>query len=208
MLKLYYSPRACSLASHIALEEAGVKFKAIPVDLAASEQRTPEFLGVNSKGRVPVLITDKGILTENPAILLYIAMTCPEANLAPLDNPFELARIQSFNAYLSSTVHVAHAHGPRGIRWADEPTSLEDMMRKVPQTMTDCFSMIENQYFKGPWIMGSDYTISDMYLFTLANWMETDGVDPLRFPGMLEHRHRMLERPAVKRAMHTETGRS
>ena len=208
MLKLYYYPRACSLASHIALEEAGAEFEAVSVDLAGGEQRGPEFLGVNSKGRVPALVTDEGILTENPAILMYIAMTYPEANLAPLDNPFELARIQSFNAYLSSTVHVAHAHGPRGIRWADEPASLEDMKRKVPQTMTESFSLIEQQYFQGPWVTGGDYTISDMYLFTISSWMEADGVDPGKFPRMLDHRQRMLERPAVTRALNSETGNS
>jgi glutathione S-transferase len=208
MLRLYYYPRACSLASHIALEEAGAVFEAVSVDLAQSEQRSADFLEVNSKGRVPALETGDGILTENPAILMYIAMTYPEANLAPLDDPFRLAQVQSLNAYLSSTVHVAHAHGPRGIRWADEPASLEDLRRKVPQTMTESFSLIENQYFQGPWVTGDDYTISDMYLFTIANWMEADGVDPTRFPRVLDHRHRMLERPAVERALATESGTS
>lgn len=204
MLKLFYFRGACSLAPHIALEEAGAGFEAVPVDLAAGEQRESEYLAVNPKGRVPALVTDDGILTESPAILMFIAMTWPQAGLAPLDDPFALARLQSFNAYLSSTVHVAHAHGPRGTRWADEPSSLEDMKRKVPQTMADCFTLIENEYFAGPWVMGDDYTIADPYLFTIANWLEADGVDPGAFPRVLDHRERMAERPAVARVLARE----
>ncbi len=205
-VKLYYAPGACSLASHIALEEAGAEFEAVSVNLASGEQKHSDFVELNPKARIPVLVTEDGVLTENPAILMYVAMRYPEANLAPLGDVFNLARIQSFNAYLSSTVHVAHAHGPRGIRWADESSSLEDMKRKVQQNMADCFRLIENDYFKGPWVMGEDYTICDMYLFTFATWLEADGVDPSEYPGILDHRNRMLERPAVKAVMIREAG--
>ena len=205
-VKLYYAPGACSLASHIALEEAGAEFEAVSVNLASGEQKHSDFVELNPKARIPVLVTEDGVLTENPAILMYVAMRYRQANLAPLGDVFNLARIQSFNAYLSSTVHVAHAHGPRGIRWADESSSLEDMKRKVQQNMADCFKLIENDYFKGPWVMGEDYTICDMYLFTFATWLEADGVDPSEYPGILDHRNRMLERPAVKAVMIREAG--
>lgn len=206
MLELYYAPGACSLAPHIALEEAGAVYEAISVNLARGAQTTPDFLGLNPKGRVPVLVTDQGVLTENPAILMYIAMTWPQAVLAPLNDPFELARVQSFNAYLSSTVHVAHAHGPRGSRWADQPASLADMKQKVPQNMKASFAYIENECFKGPWVMGQTYTICDAYLFTIASWLESDGVDAALFPKVLDHRNRMRERPAVKRVLAREAG--
>lgn len=205
-LKLYYTRGACSLASHIALQEAGAEFEALAVNLASGEQKASDFVELNPKARIPVLVTEDGILTENPAILMYIAMSYPEANLAPLGDTFMMARMHSFNAYLSSTVHVAHAHGPRGIRWADETSSLEDMKRKVPQTMTDCFTLIENDYFQGPWVMGPDYSVCDMYLFTFATWLEADGVDPSQFPGILDHRNRMLEREAVIAVMNREAG--
>jgi glutathione S-transferase len=205
-LKLFYARGACSLAAHIALEESGAEFEAVSVNLAKGEQKSSEFVDLNPKARIPVLVTEEGVLTENPAILMYVAMRYPEANLAPVGDLFKLARIQSLNAYLSSTVHVAHAHGPRGIRWADETSSLEDMKRKVPKTMADCFSLIENDYFEGPWVMGQDYTICDMYLFTFATWLEADGVDPGSFPDILDHRNRMLERPAVKAVMVRESG--
>ncbi len=204
MLKLYFFPGACSLASHIALEESGVPFEAVSVNLANGEQRQSEYLGVNSKGRVPALETPDGTLTENMAILLYVAMLKPEAALAPLDNAYELGRMQAFNAYLASTVHVAHAHGPRGTRWADEPSSLADMKRKVPETMSAAFQLIEDEYLTGPWVLGEQYSVSDAYLFTLASWLKADGVDPAAFPRVAKHSADMLARPAVQRVLERE----
>src|SRR5689334_11148815 len=88
MYKLYYAPGTCALASHIALEEAGADYTAVRLDFKANQQQSPDYLKLNPKGRVPALVTDRGILTENPAILAYIAQTFPKANLAPLDDPF------------------------------------------------------------------------------------------------------------------------
>ena len=94
-MKLYYSPGSCALASHIALAEAGASYEPVRVDFSSGEQQKPDYLAINPKGRVPSLITDDGTLTETPAILLYIAQKYPEAGLAPLDNPFALARARS-----------------------------------------------------------------------------------------------------------------
>jgi len=207
MLKLFYERDTCALASHIALAEAGAAYETVRVRFRTDDQRKPEYLAINPKGRVPALVTDRGVLTETPAILVYIAQSFPAAKLAPLDDAFAFARVQSFNSYLCSTVHVAHAHGRRGYRWADDPATLEEMKRKVPQTVGDCFALIEREMFEGPWVMGDAYSISDAYLFTLADWMEGDGVDPARFPKILDHGRRMAERPAVKRAL-AEQGRA
>ncbi|WP_119302236.1 glutathione S-transferase family protein [Dongia deserti] len=206
MLKLFYAPGSCALASHIALEEAGAEYTAYRMDLKAGDQRKPEYLATNPKGRVPALVTDRGILTENVAILAFVAQSFPKAGLAPLNDPFAFAEIQAFNSYLASTVHVAHAHRNRGYRWADNQSSFDDMRRKAPETISACFDLIERQMLKGPWVMGEAYTICDPYLFTIAEWLEGDGVDPTRFPKVHDHRRRMYERPAVKRAL-AEEGR-
>src|SRR6202008_1544191 len=124
MLKLFYAVGSCALASHIALEEAGAEYEAVRLNFADGDQRKPEYLKVNPKGRVPALITDKGILTETPAILAYLAQVFPKAALAPRADPFAFARVQAFNSYLCSTAHVNLAHAMRGSRWADEPSSL------------------------------------------------------------------------------------
>ena len=204
MLTLFYAPNTCALASHIALEEAGAAFEAKRLNFAEGEQRKSEYLKINPKGRVPALVTDQGILTETPAILVYIAQTYPQANLASLNDPFKFAQMQAFNSYLCSTVHVAHAHRPRGSRWSDDAAAIESMKKKVPQNMGDCFEIIERDYFKGPWVMGENYSICDPYLYTIAAWLEGDGVDPARFPKVLDHRNRMAERAAVKKALSRE----
>ena len=203
MLKLFYSPGACSLASHIALEEAGAPYELMRLNFKADDQRKPEYLKVNPKGRVPALVTDRGILTESPAILAFIAQAYPAAKLAPTD-PFDFARAQAFNSYLCSTVHVSHAHRVRGNRWVDDPAALKEMQRKVPETVGAAFALIENGMLEGPWVMGKDYSICDGYLFTMAQWMEGDGVDLSKLPRVMEHRARVAERPAVKRALAQE----
>ncbi|WEZ84070.1 glutathione S-transferase [Rhizobium sp. 32-5/1] len=198
MLTFFYAPGTCSLASHIVLEEVGATYEARRVDFSVQQQTSPEFLALNPKGRVPALATDRGVISETPAILAFLAQSFPAAGLAPLDDPFEFARLQAFNSYLCSTVHVAHAHGRRGSRWSDDAAAIETMRAKVPQTMAACFELIETSMFAGPWVMGDAYTICDAYLYTIATWLEADGVDPSRFPKVLDHRNRMAERPAVK----------
>ena len=204
MLTLYYATNTCALASHIALEEAGAAFETRWVDFGAAEQTKPEYLKINPKGRVPALVTEHGVLTETPAILAYIAQTLSRGRLAPLDDPFAFAELQAFMSYLCATVHVAHAHRARGYRWADDPAAFEAMKKKVPQSVGACFALIEEGMLRGPWVMGDAYTIADPYLFTLARWMEIDGVDPNAFPRVLDHRDRMAERPAVQRALESE----
>jgi len=201
MLKLFYAPQSCALASHIALQEAGAAYEAVRVDFASGEQRKADYLKVNPKGRVPALLTDRGILTETPAILFYIAQTHPKAELAAQDDPFETGRLQAFTSYLCSTVHVAHAHRMRGYRWADDEASFADMKRKVPQTVGACFDLIEQEMFAGPWVMGEKFSIADPYLYTLATWLESDGIDPAQFPKIADHRQRMSARPAVAQVL-------
>src|SRR5438132_3291500 len=149
MIKLYYAPDTCALASHIALEEAGAEYSTVRIDFAREEQRSQNYLAVNPKGRVPAMVTERGILTETPAILAFVAQSFPGARLAPLGDPFAFAQVQAFNSYLCSTVHVAHAHRVRGYRWADDPVAIEDMKRKVPQTVSECFDLIERTMISG-----------------------------------------------------------
>ena len=206
MLKLYYAAHTCALATHILLEEVGADYSTVRIDFASNEQRSPEYLKVNPKGRVPALVTDQGILTETPAMLVFVAQSFPKANLAPIDDPFAFAQVQAFNSYLCSHLHVAHAHRMRGPRWvdADDAHSIEAMKRKVPQSVGDAFAYIEKDLLQGPWVMGERYTICDAYLFTLAQWLEADGVDPQHIPKVIDHRRRMSERATVAKAIAQE----
>jgi glutathione S-transferase len=204
MFKLYYAPGTCALASHIALQEAGAAYETERLDFKANQQNSAEYLAINPKGRVPSLVTDRGILTETPAMLAFIAQSFPQAKLAPLDDPYAFAQVQAFNSYLCATVHVAHAHKGRGYRWASDETSFADMKRMVPKSVGACFALIERGMLRGPWVMGDSYTICDPYLFTVAQWLEGDSVDLSKLPKVMEHRKRMSERPAVRAVMAEE----
>lgn len=203
MLTLYYTPKTCALATHIALIDAGADYTLRRIDFSKGEQRAPDFLSVNPKGRVPALATPQGILTETPALLTYIAQTFPQANLAPTD-PFALARLQSFNAFLSSTLHVAHAHGPRGNRWTDDPAAQAALKAYVPTSVTAAFKLVEDTMLEGPFVMGDTYTIADPYLYTMSTWIEGDQVDTAQIPRVMAHRQMMSERPSVIRALAEE----
>jgi glutathione S-transferase len=200
MITLYSAKGSCSLAVRIACEEAGLPFTLQALDLASGQHREAGFLAINPKGRVPALVTPEGVLTETPALLAYVAQCCPQARLAPT-TPFGFARLQELNSYLASTVHVAHAHRLRANRWADEPLAIEAMQRKVSANMSECFAFLEAHYLQGPWVLGEQYTVSDAYLFTVAGWLKNDGVDVADFPKVQAHQQRMLERPAVQRAL-------
>ncbi|MDA8455870.1 glutathione S-transferase family protein [Acidovorax sp. GBBC 3334] len=199
-LTLYYARGTCALAVRIALEEAGADYTLARLDFAAQQQHSPEYLALNPKGRVPALVTETGVLTETPALLAYVAQRFAQARLAPVA-PHAFARMQEFHSYLASTVHVAHAHGRRGARWADEPEAIAAMQRKVAPNMVECFELIERHYLQGTWVLGEDYSVSDAYLFSVAGWLQSDGVDIAQFPKVQAHHRRMAERPAVQAAM-------
>jgi glutathione S-transferase len=206
MLTLYYAPHTCSLATHIVLEEVGAGYSTVRIDFGSAQQRSPGYMKVNPKARVPALATDRGILTETPAMLAFVAQSFPASDLALMNDPFAFAQVQSFNSYLCSHLHVAHAHRMRGYRWvdADDAHSIAAMQRKVPEAVGDAFELVEREMLKGPWVMGERYTICDPYLFTLAQWLEADGVDAKKIPKVADHRRRMSQRPGVRKAIADE----
>jgi glutathione S-transferase len=199
-LRLFSAAGTCALATHIVLEEAGADYELVKVDFSLGEQGLPAFLAINPKGRVPALLGPQGVLTETPALLVYVAQIYPAACLAPLHDAFAFARLQSFNAYLCATVHVAHAHRRRGARWADDTAAQAAMQRKVAANMTACFRLIEDELLHGPWVLGDDYSVCDAYLYTISGWLEGDGVDLSQFPKVSDHAARMSRRPAVQAA--------
>ncbi len=204
--RLFYSDGACSLAPHIALEETGAAFEPIRVDMTSGEQRSPEFLRINPKGRVPALAVDDWVLTENPAILQFIARSFPEAGLWP-EQLREQARVTEWLAWIASTVHVAYAHVRRAERYADGEAALDDVRNKGLQTSRDLWQAVDSRLGDGPWAIGEHYTVADAYLLVFWSWgrgsflgfdMATD------FPHWTAHAQRMRLRPAVQRAFQRE----
>ncbi len=205
MLKFFYIAGACSVAPHIVLEESGADYEEIAIDYAAGDHRKPEFLRLNPKGFVGVLVTERGPISENPAIMAYVAQQFPEAQLAPTD-PFDFAQVQSFNMFLASAVHVTFRHLSRPTLFADGPEAAKALAAKVPEMTHKYFGMIEEQLSDGrPWIHGDTWTISDPYLFIYASYLQRgDRGDPELFPLVRAHRERVLARPATQRVLERE----
>lgn len=205
-LTFYYSPGACSLAPHIALEEAQADFEPVRVRLADGEQNTPEYRRINPKGRVPALADGEWALTENPAILRFIARRYPNAGLWP-DDPRDEGRCAEWLAWLASTIHVAYAHVRRAERYASDPKAIEDVTAKGRETCRQVWSEVDRRLHRGPWAVGERYSVADPYLLVFWTWGRgpTLGFDmPRDFPSWTAHAHRMAERPAVQLAFQRE----
>lgn len=200
MLTLYSDAGSSALASHILLEEVGADYTVVPVSIAKGDHRQPAFLAVNPKGRVPALATPEGVITENPAILAYVAATHPAAGMLP-EGAFARAEADALNAYLCATVHVAFAHKGRGERWADDPAVIAGMQAKVARNLRDCAALIEAQYLREPWALGDRFSLCDAYLALVPRWLTRAGVDLAEFPRIAAHWTALRARPATARVL-------
>jgi glutathione S-transferase len=202
MLKLYYTPGACSLAPHIALEETGDRYELSRVDLAAGQQNSPEFLHINPKARVPALTDGEWVLTEAPAILRYIAARYPAAGLWPWE-PREEARCAEWLGWLSSTVHVSAGYVRRAARYASDPRAVEDVAATGRKTCRTLWESVEKRLGQGPFAIGERYSVADPYLLVYWLWGKSPllGYDMAHdFPHWTAHARRLARRGAVQRA--------
>ncbi|WP_300011981.1 glutathione S-transferase family protein [uncultured Roseobacter sp.] len=198
MMRLYYAPRTISIAVAIALEEAGLSYEPVLVDFQSGEQKKPEYLALNPKGRVPTLETDAGtLLTETGALLDYVAALAPGANLVPAD-PERTAQMRSVIHFLAATMHVNHAHMRRGDRWATQQSSFDDMAAKVPETMTDCARYFTSDCLEGDYVLGDRFSIADPHAYMLCSWLERDNVSLDDFPEIKAYLARMAARPSIQ----------
>lgn len=199
MLKLYYSPGACALASHIALEEAGAAYDSQAIDLRKGEQKTPEYLAINPAGVTPALQTDRGVVTQNAAILAYVAELYPQANLAPTD-PFERARFNAFNGFLASSLHPAIGR----LLFSRPP--LEGQARDDARDLVlSKLQLVEDTMLQGPFVFGEGFTGADGYLSVFTRWSrQAQLLDPERFPKLNAHLDVIQSRDAVRRVLQAE----
>lgn len=205
MLQLYYAPDTVSLASHVALEEAKAAYTAHLIDFKINEQRSPGFLKINPKGRVPVLITGDGILTETLPILYYICRMFPNAGLMG-DNErssFALAVMQSFHSFLATSVHVAFAHIFRPERYGEGDAAAAAMREKSGPSIYAFFDMIESKLADGrPFVHGDYFTITDPYLLVFSRWIDRAKLGPIdKFPLVAAHRRRIEGRPSTQKVL-------
>jgi glutathione S-transferase len=200
MLKLYYSKGSSALAAHIILEEVGALYETKEISIPKGQHHDLAFLQINPKGRIPALLTPDGVLTENPAILEYIAATHPDAGLVP-DDPYQQAQARALCAYLCATVHVAYAHLQRGARWAEGSDAIKMMQQKAPSNLADCAEHLENGFSDGTWAMGAQYSFCDPYLFLIGKWMAACDIALSTYPKLAAHAAAMRNRPATQHVL-------
>lgn len=202
MLQLFYAPGACSLASHIALEEAGLAFEPVRLDLMAAEQHRPEFRAINPDGKVPALVTPRGTLTESPAILAFIADTAPGHALLPSD-PFARAQCASTMAWLSSTLHPAFGRYWRQGALTPDEGAWAGIKAQAASDIVGQFARLDARLAGREWIHGG-FTVVDPYVLVMRRWGSRIGLDMAAFPDLLAHGARVAAREGAQRALARE----
>ena len=200
---LYYSPGACSLVAHIALEEAGLSFGTKRILLAEREHDTPAYRRINPHGRVPALRTDRAVITESVAILNFLASTQPAAGSVPLHDSFSAARCNELLSWFASSVHIAFAQIWRAERFAQQETIQSAVQSEGHRIAKSYFAEIERLCGDG-WLVGEVFTAADSYLLTFYRWARRIGAPMDRYPSWTSLADRVLERPAVRRVIERE----
>ncbi len=204
MIKLYYSPGACSLAPHIVLEELGIAFESVPISLKDGEQHKADFQRLNPKARVPVLVVDGKVLTENVAILTYLGGGYAQRGLWPKET-WKQAEALSLMGWLSSSVHITFAGIFRPERYTADAPAKETVKAQSRITLLKYFADIEKMLTGKTFAMGGQYTVCDPYLLVFYRWGYRIGLDmKTEFPQWTKHALRIASRPTVKRVFEVE----
>ena len=201
---LYYSPGACSLAPHIVLEEAGVPFETRRVAIAEGKNLAPAYLKLNPRGRVPTLVTADARITEAGAILLHLAAKHPRLALVPAEG-LANARCYEWLFFLASSVHIAYAQVWRPRRFTPDAGLHDDAISQSGRADIVRYNLEIDARLGSPWALGQSYSIVDAYLLCFYRWGIRIGLDMQRgAPKWTAWKERMLQRPAVLRALETE----
>ena len=200
MLTLYYAPGACSMASHIVLEETGEKYQPTKVDLAGGEQRTEAYLKINPQGRVPVLRLDDGYaLAENTAILPYLGK---RFGLWPTDAVAE-AKALSLIGFFATSVHPAHAHVGRPERYTADTSAFPGIYDMGLKTFHTYLKQIDGMLAGREWV-SDKYSVLDPYAFVFYTWGVRRELPMAELKNYSAHKDRLVKRPAAARVVADE----
>lgn len=204
MLTLYYSPGACSMASHIGLEESGAPYQTKLIALGKGEQHSPDYLKINPRARVPALqIEDGSVLVENTAILTYLALRFPEKALLPRE-PFAQARAISMMAWLSNSVHPAFTHINRPERFTAEQSAFAGLKEMGRKSFWSALSEIDGLVTGKTWMQGDQFTVCDPYALVFYGWGVRAELPVKDLTHYTAWKDRMLQRPAVRKILERE----
>ncbi len=203
MMTLYFSPGACSLASHIGLEEAGAPYELKPILLAKGQQRTADYLQINPRGKVPALSVDGKILVENTAILTYLGRRFPEKRLMPTD-PTEEARCIGTMCWFSSVVHPSYQRFHRPERFAESEAAHAAVKENGRKLFWANLQEIDSMIQANEWVMGPEFTAVDPYALVFYGWGERSGFPMKQLGAYTAWQERMMKRPTVKKSVESE----
>jgi glutathione S-transferase len=195
----YFSP-ACSLATHIALEEAGIAFSPVRVD---PRNKPSELLTLNPRGTVPTLAVDGRPLTENVAILDYLDGLAPSSALLPTE-PFARARCVSFLSWCATSVHIAFRQFARPGYFSPDTGAHAGISEAGRLAFGEALRQIDERLEGNPYVMGDAFTAADAYPMVFCQWAQLRNVSLSALRNLEAFRGRMLERPAVRRALQRE----
>lgn len=199
MIKLYYSPGACSLSPHIVLREAGVPFEIEKVNLKTKKTDAGiDYDTINPKSYVPALVMNNGeLLTEGPAIVQYVADLVPGKKLAPPAGTLELYRLQEWLNYISTEIH-------KSFSTLFNPEATEDIKGAAKARLSKRFGFAASALEGKNYLLGDTFTVADAYFFTMLRWTHYTGIDLSAWPALREYFNRVAARPAVISAIKAE----
>lgn len=198
MLKLYFFPASCSLAPHIALQESGLPYETLAVDLRAKTFSGGDFKKINPKGSVPALQLANGdVLTECAVILQYIADQAPKANLLPANGTWERYRSQEWLNYIATELH-------KGFSPLWNPATPEEYKVIAINNLEQRFDYLNSHLAKNNFVMGAEYTVVDAYLFTVVNWSRFKEISLSPWANLQTFMTRIQERPATLTVLKAE----
>jgi glutathione S-transferase len=203
-LKLFFAPGACSFVPHAMLEMAGVPFEPVMVKLHKGEQRGPEYLALNPRGQVPVLVDDGAVITQIVAILLHLDARLPQAGILPAAG---LARTQALStlAWMNNTVHPTFTHVFMPQKFSDDEGAQKLMRAFAVNTYRGLLGEIETLAANAsPWLGGEQPGALDAYSLTLLRWGGIAGIDPTSLPASWALAQRFAALPAVARVIERE----
>ncbi|MDB5862364.1 MAG: hypothetical protein JWO70_170 [Betaproteobacteria bacterium] len=203
MLTLYFSPGACSMATHIGLEEAGANYEEKPTMLMKGEHKTEAYMKINPRAKVPALAVDGRVITENTAILTYLARQFPEKKLLPSD-PVAEAQCISTMAWLSNTVHPSYGHYFKPDRYAETEAAQADVKQMGAKAFFANLKEIDSMLKGKQWIMGDQYTVADPYALVFYGWGVRGKFPVDELTAYTAWKDRMLARPAVRKILESE----
>jgi glutathione S-transferase len=203
MMTLFFSPGACSLASHIGLEETGATYELKPVLLAKGQQRTDDYLKINPRGKVPAFAVDGKIIVENTAILTYLARKFPDKKILPAD-PAEEARCIGTMCWFSSVVHPSYQRSHRPERFAEGEAAAAGVKENGKKMFWTNLQEIDSMIQGNDWVMGRDFTAVDGYALVFYGWASRSGYPVNDLKAYSAWQERMMNRPTVRKAVEDE----